>query len=69
MSWSAPLVMVEAGYDTWTILEPGYNYDNYLDNSGQDRRYVPVCTVKGSLYEATERLHQLERGRVKTDVV
>ena len=71
MSWAsiAPLILLESGYNTWVILEPGYNYDNYLDSSGQDRRYEKVCTVQGTLHEATERLHQMERGRVRSDVV
>jgi hypothetical protein len=60
----APLVLLQNGHETWRILGPHVLYGGELGVSeGQDRRYVELATVHGSLYDATARLHELEKGR------
>lgn len=60
----APLVLLQAGYGTWRILAPTPRFGaNIGVNEGPDRRYEELATVRGNLYDATARLHELEKGR------
>jgi hypothetical protein len=61
----APLVLLQNGYETWRILGPHVLYGGDLGVEGPDRRYVELAIVKGTLYDATARLHELEKGRRK----
>jgi hypothetical protein len=60
------LILTEAGYQDWRIYgpAPGFGIELALSSQiqrGADRRYVEVA-IHGTLFEATERLHQLEKG-------
>ncbi len=63
----APLVLLQAGHDTWCILGPGYNYGRSATfprtSEVEDRRYEELAVVHGDLRTACERLAQLEKGR------
>jgi hypothetical protein len=61
---SAPLVLLQDGYSTWRILGPHVLYGGDLGLEGSDRRYEELATVRGNLFDATARLHELEKGRV-----
>lgn len=60
----APLVLLQVGLTTWRVLgpRPGFGV-NIGVNEGPDRRYEELATVRGNLYDATARLHELEKGR------
>lgn len=65
----APLILLESGFNTWRILEPGYDFGAYMglgshpSRNQEDRRYSEKCIVKGSVFEALTVLHELEASR------
>lgn len=59
-----PLVVVEAGYETWRILGPTILYGGEWDDGRyEDRRYEELCVVNGPIRKAFERLKELEKAR------
>jgi ATP-dependent Clp protease ATP-binding subunit ClpA len=60
----SPLILIEAGHDTWDIYGPGYNFGKTVRSSDDtlDRRYEKIARVEG-FDAATKVLETLEKGR------
>lgn len=61
----APLILIEAGYNRWTILEPEPGFNEPIHATGffdmRERRYHYRCEVQGTLDKALAVLHDLEK--------
>jgi hypothetical protein len=64
---NAPLILVEAGYRRWTIMQPRPDFNEPIHALGfhgmRDRRYEYKCEVQGTLDEALKVLHNLEKAK------